>query len=210
MFHNHLYHDRIIHVRQRKELNRLLEYGARNKYEITTIDGLTIGIAAEEEKSLSERLERHFLGRWRSFNIHIFDSENNLLYRAFHPFRFFFKRIELQKSNGQNIGALQQCLGLFYKRFDLVDANGMKVMKMSAPLWSPWVFPIFKGADKVAVIKKEWRGFFVESFTNADNFSIEFQSNKLSEIERELILTCALFIDLTFFANHTPEIDLKM
>lgn len=196
--------DRVF-LRQRREIAELFGVETRNKYEILTIDGAPLGFVAEEGKGFGAFLGRSFLGHWRTFTINIFDTNRELAYRAFHPFRFLFQRLEISRAQGQKIGALEQRFGIIYKKFDLEDAHGNVIMKMSASFWKPWTFPIYKNDRAVALILKKWSGTFSEIFTDRDNFTIEFKDKRLTTTERELILASAMFVDLNYFERKASS-----
>nr|BDT29533.1 phospholipid scramblase-related protein [Bacteriovorax sp. HI3] len=193
-----LNHDRIF-LRQRREIAELFGVETRNKYEILTMEGTPLGFVAEEGKGIGAFFGRAFLGHWRTFTINIFDTNRSLAYKALHPFRFLFQRLEISKATGQRIGALEQRFGVITKRFDLEDAHGNVIMKMAASFWKPWTFPIYKNGEEVALILKKWSGTFSEIFTDRDNFTIEFKDKRLTATERELILASAMFVDLNYF-----------
>ena len=191
-------HERIF-LRQKREIAELFGVETRNKYQILTMDGTPLGYVAEDGKGIGAFLGRSFLGHWRTFTINIFDTNRELAYRALHPFRILFQRLEITKAQGQRIGALEQRFGIVTKRFDLEDAHGNVIMKMSATLWKPWTFPIYKNGEEVAVVLKKWSGTFSEIFSDRDNFVVEFKDKRLTTTERELILASAMFIDLNYF-----------
>jgi hypothetical protein len=55
------------------------------------------------------------------------------------------------------------------------------------------------GTQEVASIQKKWSGLLKEAFTDADNFKVEFKSEKLRELDRYLLVAGALFVDLVYF-----------
>ena len=186
-------------VHQRRELGELMGFETRNKYEIHSQGGLALGFAAEQHKGILGFLGRQFFGHWRPFEIVLFDQARRPLYRAIHPFRFVFQRIELHETGGRIVGAVQQRFALFSKRFDIEAADGSILFSTSSAPWKIWTFPIKRGREEVAVIRKKWAGLFSEAFTDKDQFHIAFQSGQLTNDERLLILAAALFIDLQYF-----------
>lgn len=188
-----------LYVRQRRELAELFGYETRNKYEISTRDREPVAYAAEQQKGVLGFLLRQFLGHWRTFEIHFFDLQRQLLFKAVHPFRFFFQRLEVYGPNGERLGALQQRFGWFTKKFDVEDANGNVVLQMRSGLLKMWTFPFFRGGQEVAVIEKKWSGALTEMFTDKDNFRVRFSSPRLSLSERVVVLVATLFVDLQYF-----------
>lgn len=191
--------ERHLVIRQRKELAELFGFETRNKYEILNSYGTPLGFAAEQQKGLLGFLFRQLLGHWRSFTIHIFNTDKQVVFTATQPFRFFFQRLEISDASGRPIGALQQRFALLSKKFDVEDVRGNAIIEVRSPLWRIWTFPFRKGESQVATVAKKWSGGITEIFTDADNFHIEFHSPALTEQERILILLSGLFIDLQYF-----------
>ena len=193
---------RALWVQQRYELAELIGFETRNKYAITTEGGLMLAYAAEQGQGVLAMLGRYFFGHWRTFDIFVFDSQRNKLLIAHHPFRWFFQRLEIRTGEGRPLGALQKVFSLLTKRFDVEDATGRTRMTVSSPLWRLWTFPFCKGERQVAVVSKKWSGLLAEGFTDRDRFRVEFEDQRLTAEERQMILAAALFIDLQFFEKQ--------
>lgn len=186
-------------IRQRKELLEMFGFETRNKYEICNDAGQVIGFCAEQQKGLFGFLMRYFFGHWRSFILHIYDSQRKEVFIVRHPFRFFFQRLEIDSADGIHMGSLQQRFALVRKKFDVEDSRGKTIMRMQSGFFQLWTFPFLKGNSEVAVIRKKWTGLLKESFLDADNFRIEFKGTSLTEQERALILASGIFIDIQYF-----------
>jgi hypothetical protein len=191
-------HEELIVV-QKKELAELFGFESRNKYVIEA-GGAPIAFAAEQGKDLLAAASRWLLGHWRTFEIHVFDQNRALWFRAIHPFRVFFQRLEIVGADGAAIGAIQQRFSVFSKRFDVTDASGRLVLTVKSPLWRPWTFAFERPETpgELAVVQKKWSGMLTELITDADRFRIGFRTG-MSEGERTLVLAAALFIDLVYF-----------
>ena len=184
-------------VVQRRELAELLGVETRNKYELRTADNALVGFAAEQSKGLLAGLARMFVGHWRTFELHVFDGQRQLLLRALHPFRFFFQRLEVSAADGRYLGAVQQRFGLLTKRFEVEDASGRPLLEMRSGLFSPWTFPFYRGSEEIGRVEKKWSGLLREAFTDADTFRVAFGAT--AGDERALLLAAALFVDLQYF-----------
>jgi uncharacterized protein YxjI len=141
-----------------------------------------------------------FLGHWRTFEIHVFDPNRTLWFKALHPFRFFFQRLDVAMADGRVVGAIQQRFALFSKRFDVIAASGQVVLTVKSPLWKPWTFTFTSasGPTELAMVQKKWSGTLTEVFTDADRFRVSFRP-ELPLDERVLVLAAALFVDLVYF-----------
>ncbi len=184
-------------VCQRKELIELFGFETRNKYEIQDSNGNLVFYCAEMQKGFLGFLFRQMLGHWRSFELNFFDSQKKTIWRAIHPFRFFFQRLDVYSNSGA-VGSVEWHWALFRKKYSLIDLKAGRVLKINSGFLSFWTFPITIGGQEVASIKKKWSGLLKETFTDTDNFLIEF-SPSLGESERQLILSAAVLIDLNHF-----------
>lgn len=188
-----------IWIHQRMEAMEFLGIETRNKYEIRDHTGESLGFVVEQQKGLLGFLLRQSLGHWRSFEMHFYTLERQLLLTAQHPFRWFLSRVEVQDSLGFGLGTLQRRFSIFSKRFDVEDPDGNVLMTVSSPLWRPWTFKFMRQSEAVGQVTKKWTGLFAEGFTDKDKFLIQFGAPNLSQKERSLILCAAVFIDLLFF-----------
>lgn len=186
-----------LYVRQKRELAEFFGFETRNKYAISTPDRQEVLYAAEQRSGLLGMLAMYFLGHWRSFDIAFFDTARQETFRAHHPFRFFFQRLEIS-SNGRAIGAIQQRWAFLSKRFDVLDAAGNVLFEMRSGFFRVWSFPFFRGETQVALIEKKWSGVLTEMFTDKDNFRVAFDPSLPAE-QRMLVLAAAVFVDLQYF-----------
>lgn len=183
---------------QRRELAELFGIETRNKYSIEA-GGAQFAFAAEQGKGGLAFLARMFLGHFRTFEIHFFDNQRQLVMRALHPFRFLFQRLEVTTSEGRILGAIQQRFAIFSKKFDVTDASGRVVLSVSSPIWRPWTFVFERDGRALARVEKKWTGILTEAFTDADRFRVCFESPELGLEERALVLAAGIFIDLQYF-----------
>ena len=190
-------------VEQKLELMELLGLETRNRYTVTTEGGMVLAYAVEQRQpGALDLVARLFLGHWRTFDIHVFDRDRNLVFMAHHPFRWFFQRLEISSAARRPLGALVQYPALLSKRFDVEDATGTTRMTVASPLWRIWTFPFLKGERQVAVVTKRWRGLLEEGFTDTDRFVVEFEDSRLTGDERLLLLAAALFVDIQYFEER--------
>ncbi|MBD2190015.1 phospholipid scramblase-related protein [Pseudanabaena mucicola] len=188
-----------IYIKQKFEVAEIFGFETRNRYQIQSEDGLQFGYCAEQKLGLGDAIMRQFLGHWRVFNIIGTDIHNQQVFRAHHPFRWFFQRIDVFGAGDRQVGSLQQRFAWFNKKFDFLDTRGNLIMSMTSPFWSIWTFPIKKLARDVAVIEKKWSGISKELFTDADNFRVRFSDSRLTADDKLLLLAGAIFIDILYF-----------
>jgi uncharacterized protein YxjI len=189
-----------LRVRQRHEIAEWIGYETRNKYEIYGDGGQLVAYAAEQQKGFFNFIVRQWLGHWRTFDVLFFSPDRRPVLRAHHPFRFFFQRLEVYEDT-RFLGAVQRRFAILTKRFDVEDARGNVLMRVSSPFWRLWTFPFERHGRQVAQVAKRWSGVLSELLTDKDNFAVEFSDPAMQEDERKLILAAALFIDLQYFEN---------
>ena len=188
-----------IYVKQKFELAEIFGFETRNRYQIQTDDGQQFGYCAEPKLSFLDAIMRQFLGHWRVFDVVGTDMDQQQVFRAHHPFRWFFQRLDIFGAGDRPVGSLQQRFAWFNKKFEFLDTRGRVIMSMTSPLWKIWTFPIKKGERDVSVIEKKWTGLTKELFTDADNFRVRFTDMKLTADEKLLLLASAVFVDLLYF-----------
>lgn len=193
-------HEQLI-VSQVHELSELFGFETRNKYQILNSQNVVIGYAAEQQKGVFNFIFRQFLGHWRSFEVHFYDQQKQLFLIGYHPFRWYFERIEVKNNQNQIIGALQKRFSIFSKKFDVEDENGKVLMTVNSPIWKIWTFQFQSQNRNMASISKKWSGFLSEVFTDKDRFLIEYKDKDLSENSKRTLLAAAVFIDLLFFEH---------
>jgi hypothetical protein len=190
----------VLQVQQRRELAELFGFETRNKYSIETERGELLAYAAEQQRGILGFLLRQFLGHWRRFEIHFFDRNRRPLFRAVHPFRWIFARLEVVTPEGERLGALQQRFSILSKRFDVEGPLGEVFLQVRSPVWRIWTFPFTAGDGRErAVIEKRWSGLLREAFTDGDRFRIRLVDSELTPEERALLLAAGIFIDLRYF-----------
>ena len=194
-----------VYVSQKFELAEIFGFETRNRYLIKTEDGQQFGYCAEPKIDFFDAIMRQFLGHWRVFNLVATDMNDRQVFRAHHPFRWFFQRLDVFGAGDRPVGSLQQRFAWFNKKFDVLDTRERVVMTMSSPMWKIWTFPIKKSDRDVSVIEKKWSGLGKELFTDADNFRVRFTDPKLSADDRLLLLASAVFIDLLYFETKASS-----
>lgn len=194
-----------IYVRQKFEIAEIFDFETRNRYQIQTEDGQQFGYCAEPKVGFGDAIMRQFFGHWRVFNIVGTNMDNRQVFRAHHPFRWFFQRLDVFGAGDRPVGSLQQRFAWLNKKFDFLDTRGRVIMTMTSPFWKIWTFPIQKNGRDVSIIEKKWSGLSKEIFTDADNFRVRFIDGKLTADERLLLLAGAVFTDLLYFETKASS-----
>ena len=192
-------------VCRRQELAEIFGFETRNKYLIEDEKGAPIAFAAEQQRGILGFFFRQSLGHWRSFEIFIFGNDREIEFRARHPFRLFFQRLEVFGSDERPIGAVARRFGILRKKFDVLSADGRLLLSVSSPFWRLWTFPFMRDGTQRAIIQKKWSGLLQEAVTDADNFRVEFSDPALNKVERILVLVASIYIDLLYFENKASS-----
>lgn len=193
-----LKNEKLIKIFQRKEMAELLGVESRNKYEVQSEKGEAIGYVAEQGKGAMDFFMRNFFGHWRTFQLFIFNSDKKQIAKVTNPFRFYFRELNLENENGEQVGQIKKKFAFVNKKFSL-SLPGGEIYTVSSPFWRIWTFPVKRNGKKVAEIRKMWSGAVKEIFTDSDNFEIEFLDPSLSLKAKNLLLAAGVYVDLIYF-----------
>jgi Scramblase len=188
-----------IAIKQKFEIGAIFGFEQRNQYAIHTEAGELIGYCAEAKLGFGDVLMRQFLGHWRTFDIIGTDIHGQKVFRAHHPFRWFFNRLDLYGAGDRLVGSLQQRFAWFNRKFDFLDTQGQIIMTTNSPFWQFWQFPVQYRGKNAALISKKWTGLGKEMFSDADNFKVQFLEKSLTPEQKLLLLTGAVFVDILYF-----------
>lgn len=185
-------------VRQQKEWGEILSgFETRNKYIVLDDSGQTLGYAAEVAGSLLARL---FLKAMRPFTIAVADPDGEIVLQITRPFRFYFHTAEVTDKDGIVIGHVERQFSWLRRVYIVKDENGAELFQLFGPILRPWTFEIQKDGETLGKITKKWSGLLKESFSDADNFGVEFPHSW--EVKLKAISLGAVFlIDFVHFEN---------
>lgn len=189
-------------IHQKKEWTEILAgFEGKNRYTVLDSFGNELYSAVETGGSL---LARWFLRAWRPFTIEILDRVGQRLLRVERPFRFYYHEASIEDANGRRLGTLRRELSLLRRIYhvDTAESAGGAHGSFSlyGPLLKPWTFEIRRGGVAVGTIRKKWSGLLKESFSDADNFGIEFDPSFTTD-EKALFLGALFLIDFVHFEN---------
>jgi uncharacterized protein YxjI len=190
-------------VRQVKEWSEILVgFEARNRFEICSEAGETLGYAAEEGRGVARILARNFLGKLRSCTIHVYDRGGTKVGRGEKLFRWYFHRMDVYDGS-RKLGAIQRQLSVLHRKFRVEGADGTELVRILSPFLRVWTFKVVIGGQEVARIRKRWGGVTREMFTDADTFAIEFTHPVLQQETRNILLVAVFLIDFVCFENNS-------
>jgi hypothetical protein len=194
-------------IQQKRELTEVfLGIETINKYMLFDVDGAPCGSVIERSSGLFSFLKRIILGSHRPFEIDVFDASGKSILELSRSFFWFFSDIKVKVPNGPLLGSAHRKFSIFYKIYELKDANGNAFAKIQSSMFKIWTFALrdLQG-NEVARISKKWTGMLKEYFTDSDNFLIEFGNHQWGAGKRAVILAAAISVDFDFFENNNKQ-----
>jgi len=187
-------------VKQKVEMVEVFTgFETKNKYQILSESGGEVLFAYEE----SDWFTRFLLKKMRALKLHFIDREKKEHLFVEKKFAFFFPKFQVYNSEHKLLAQVTTRFGMVSK-FEIFDENNQMIYYCSNKVMHPWTFEIFRNKNDKNVlgkITKEWSGLGAESFTDKDNFLVDFE--KISDNNhKQIVLALALMIDLYRFESH--------
>ncbi|WP_342376189.1 phospholipid scramblase family protein [Myxococcus stipitatus] len=192
----------MLHMRQfRETVEILIGWEGKNQYSISGEDGRNSVFVGETGEGWASGLLRNFWPFYRT-RLECMTPTGTMALAVEIPWSLFFARAEVLAWDGRLLGTIEQRWTVFQRCLDIVSPTGVVLASVVGPFTKPWTFRVLKRDEEVAVIRKRWSGLLQESFTDADNFTVEFQPSCTDPRLRQLLLSTALFVDLLYFDNR--------
>ncbi|XP_071850506.1 phospholipid scramblase 1-like [Apostichopus japonicus] len=214
--------DQILVHQQVELLEVFTNWETPNKYQMKNILGQQIFFAFEE----SEECMRQCCGPNRGFEMHIVDNMNQEVMKVSREFNCcaggsccaecgdgeeYAHKVTVEAPPGNPIGYVLQRKSFCKPHYAILDENRETLLKIRGPYCTCQTvcctddveFQVLSSdeTEQVGKISKQWSGYLKESYTNADNFGIQFPMNL--EVKTKAILIGALFlIDFMFFEEN--------
>jgi uncharacterized protein YxjI len=191
-------------IHQQTELSEaLIGWTAANSYDVKGDDQRSLFQALEQRGGLLTGLSRNFSPFYRN-QTDCVTADGTVFMRVTFPFTWFFRRAEVLAWDQRPLGTVEQRFHLFKLRADVLSPQGQVLLEIHGPMFkflsfTDWVFEVRHGEVVVAEIRKHWSGWFRETFTNADDFSVHFKPGFNDPRLRQLLVAAALTIDLVSF-----------
>ncbi len=194
-----------IYVKQKKSWGEILvNFEAKNRYEIFDLDRRVIGTIKETGSRLKQILSRLFLRSHRGFCLVVKNVDETPYLILKRKFFFFFSDLYVFNDKDLAIGSIHRRFGILSRRYDLRDMSGNTFANIKSPIFRLWSFPISIDTTPVAGagIFKKWSGALREFFTDADSFAIKFGIHPWRLDQKLIIFACAVSIDFDFFEDN--------
>ncbi|GCB72857.1 hypothetical protein scyTo_0002225 [Scyliorhinus torazame] len=199
-------------VHQQVELLEVLTgFETNNKYQIKNSLGQLVYFAAEE----NDFCNRNCCGNMRSFDMKIIDNLGQEVMTLYRPLKCTgcccpccLQELEVMAPPGQPVGSVIQTWDLCLPKFTIQNEKKEPVLKIIGPCCvcnccSDIDFKVtnLDETETVGKITKQWTGLMRESFTDADNFGIQFPMDLDVKIKAVMLGACFL-IDYLFFEKN--------
>ncbi|XP_078062771.1 phospholipid scramblase 2-like [Mustelus asterias] len=196
-------------VHQQVELLEVLTgFETNNKYQIKNSLGQLIYFAAEE----NDFCNRNCCGNMRSFDMKIIDNLGQEVMSLYRPLRCAgcccpccLQELEVMAPPGQPVGYIIQTWDICLPKFTIQNEKKEPVLKIVGPCCvcnccSDIEIKVtnLDETETVGTITKQWTGLMRESFTDADNFGIQFPMDLDVKMKAVMLGACFL-IDYLFF-----------
>ncbi|XP_068136857.1 phospholipid scramblase 2-like [Hyperolius riggenbachi] len=204
--------DQVLIHQQVELLEALIGYESNNKYEIKNSMGQRVYFAAEQNDCCT----RNFCGPARSFVITIVDNMGREVIRLSRPYRCSaccfpccLQKLQVEAPPGTVIGHIKQNWHPCLPRFTIMNEREEEVMKIHGPCvpcscCSDVNFELKSlNESDIGRISKQWTGLVKETFTDADNFGVQFPMD-LDVKMKAVVLGACFLIDFMFF-EHTDK-----
>ncbi|XP_023415979.2 phospholipid scramblase 2-like [Cavia porcellus] len=203
--------DQILIHQKTELLEALIGFETCNKFEIKNSLGQRIYLAVED----SDCCTRNCFGRAKPFTLRVLDNVNKEVITIERPLRCdsccspcCLQEIKIQAPPGVSIGYITQTWHLCLPKYTVQNERRENVLKITGPCvqcqcCTDIDFKI-KSLDEqstVGKISKHWTGFLRETFTDADNFRIQFPLDLDVKMKAVMLGACFL-IDFMFFEDN--------
>jgi Zn-finger nucleic acid-binding protein/uncharacterized protein YxjI len=199
-----------IQVEQKYHLSEaILNFERKNTYKLTltpAAPGLTHWRINEQNISGFSILGRNIFGLLYTFTMHMTDGLGNVVLRLHRRPRLYFHELEAYDENGVEFGLVKRMFSFFNRVVLAYDHQGQQQLRIVGPILSPWTFNVYDGNTRIAVMTKRWSGFLQETFTDADNFNIQFEGPFTSSKKR-LSIAALMLIDSLYFEGNKSFIN---
>ncbi len=130
------------------------------------------------------------------FDIEVKIASGQTVVRVKRGVSIFVSTVEVFDENNLLIGKFAQKFFSIGGKFDVLDANGNLVCKLTGE-WTSWDFRFASDTTEYARVAKKWAGLGKEMFTTADNYMLTINETTPKEgTMRKLIVAAVMCIDM--------------
>lgn len=194
-----------IFIKQIKEWGEIiLNFESKNRYALRDESGKDIGYLFERGDGVFQWLMRLLLRSHRPLLIELVNHNKDVLLKLERGFFWFFSDLKIEDSQGLFMGSVHRRFGIFNKKYDLYNREGVQFARIQSGLFSFWTFKVFDlQGREISIITKKWGGIFSEVFTDSDQFGVSLKG--VNSFERVVLLSAAISIDFDFFEDNSSR-----
>jgi uncharacterized protein YxjI len=166
-------------------------------YDILSPDGVIIATAVEKANAFRQLLKLFVNKNMLPFKVEILSPDQLVLVTIQRPFTLFRSKVSVFDSGGKRIGCFKQRLLSLGGAFDIYDGNDNEVALLKGD-WKGWNFKFTdKEGRELGAVGRKWAGLAQELFTNADNYVVHIDREKIQDANQLLLmLASAICIDM--------------
>lgn len=173
-------------------------------FDILTPEGKQIGFVIERASGLKKFMKLLINKQLMTCNLEILsDGEDGaVLLKIRRGPAIFRTKVTVSDANGELLGYFKKRILSLGGAFDVYDANDKEIALLQGD-WKGWNFKFTKkDGVEFGQVSKKWAGIAQELFTNADNYVVHFERDKMDAPEHfPLVLAAAICID-TVLKDH--------
>mgnify|MGYP003644344027 CR=1 FL=1 len=143
-------------------------------------------------------LGRNLFGLLYTFTMELTDEQGKIIFRIYRKARLYFHSVDVHDETGLQRGRISRRFSYFNRVVSAKNMKNTEMLRLVGPLLKPWTFYLYNGRSKVGVISKKWSGLLKEAYTDADKFSLHFNT-PLDPERKRLALAALMLIDSLYF-----------
>ena len=175
---------------------------AKNKYEVTNMQGENHGYIIEKGSGVLGFIIRMIARSHRPLDVRVYDSKQQEILRYERPFYFFFSTAHLYDNKDQILGTVDQKFAIFKKRYEITDHLGSLRGTIESGFFKFFQFEIEDSSGrKLGEVKKKWGGLLREAFSDHDTFGLSMEES-LEPSMKALLFATAISIDFDYFEDN--------
>lgn len=171
-------------------------------YDILSPDGAIVGTAVERASGFLQFMKLLVNKNLLPFTVEIMDANQTVLVSIRRSFTLFRSKVRVFDEQNVEIGYFKQHIFSLGGGFDVLDTQDVKLATLKGD-WKGWNFKFTnEGGVEIGQVSKKWAGLAQELFTNADNYVVHIDREKITDVKQvQLMLAAALCIDMVLKEN---------
>lgn len=175
-------------------------------FDLFSPDGQKVGMVVERASGLKKLLKLVISKQILTCTLEVLSGggENGPVVLKIHRgFGLFRKKVHVYDAQGETIGYFKSRILSLGGAFDVYDAKDQPIAVLKGD-WKGWNFKFSKtSGEEFGQVSRQWGGIAKELFTNADNYVVHFERDKMDAPEHfPLVLAAAICIDTVLKDNE--------